>query len=684
MLGMKVFALMAHLKRCWLPLFLIALVAAVAYSNIYDVPFAFDGKGQIEEKTKLRDLKGFLSPKEFHAHRPLVELTFALNYKFGRHNAFGYHLVNVVIHISNGFLVYYLALMILRQLTSSTPHQIEQTRGHRTEVLAEENSIPQASIPFVALIAALIFVVHPLQTQAVTYTTQRYASMAAMFYFLSTLFYIKARSIQQKAGMVINQDRTLGYNLSVVGCFFLCFFSGMLAFLSKQNAASLPGAILLVEYLLFDRTVNGWKRKLMWFAPAFVLMGVFILYVSGIFKDGIQFGRLLEDVSDILSVHGREISPWIYLCTQFNVLVIYLRLLFFPVGQNIDYLYPLKDGFFDGFTPLAFLLLAGIVCVGIWNVRKRPIITFGIFWFFITLSVESSVFPIEDALFEHRLYLPMFGFTLMVGYLIFYLLRNRRIWAIVISVCIVTSLGGATYLRNRIWQNGVTLWSDVISKSPWNPRAHVNLGFYLNEEGNYDEAIRHFSEALRIKPDFAWAHNNLGVALRRQGKTDDAITHYAKAVKIRPTYAKAHNNLGEALAARGDINDAIGHYEKALKAKPEYAEAYNNRGIAYADLKKYNQAIQDYDKAIELNPKLAPAHNNRGIVYANLKQYDQAIQDYDKAVELDPNYARAYVARGLVYILLLKLDRACVDLKKACDLGVCDALDFATKKGFCH
>lgn len=681
---MKAFTLTANLKRHWVPLFLIALVTAVAYSNIYDVPFAFDGKGQIEEKAKIRDLKRCLSPKELFGPRPLVELTFALNYRFGKLNVFGYHLVNVLIHTFNGFLVYYLALTILRQLTASTPQKIEKPRSHRIEDSAEECSIPQASIPFVALIAALIFVVHPLQTQAVTYTTQRYTSIAAMFYFLSTLFYIKARFIQQKAGIVISQNRTLGYQLSVVGCFSLCFFSGMLAFLSKQNAASLPGAILLLEYLVIDRTVNGWKRKLLWFAPAFLLMGVFILHVSGIFKGGIQFGRLLEDVSDILSVHGREISPWIYLCTQFNVLVVYIRLLFLPVGQNIDYLYPLKNGFFDGFTPLAFLLLAGIVFIGIWNVRKRPVITFGIFWFFITLSVESSVFPIKDALFEHRLYLPMFGFTLIVAYLIFYLLRNRRTWAIVISVCIVTTLGTATYLRNRIWQSGVTLWSDVISKNPWNPRAHVNLGFYLNEEGNYDEAIGHFSEALRIKPDFAWAHNNLGVALRRQGKTDDAITHYAKAVKIRPAYAKAHNNLGEALAVRGDINDAIGHYEKALKAKPEYAEAYNNRGIAYADLKKYNQAIQDYDKAIELNPKLAPAYNNRGIVYANLKQYDRAIKDYDKAVELDPNYARAYVARGLVYILLLALDKACADLKKACDLGVCDALDFATKKGFCH
>ena len=170
----------------------------------------------------------------------------------------------------------------------------------------------------------------------------------------------------------------------------------MMSVLCKLNTASLPGVILLVEYLLIDRTWQGWKKKIPWFSVAFSLWFLFVLYVcSG--GEG-----LLEDVS-ALARETEAVGRWSYLCTQFNVIVIYIRLLFLPVGQNLDYFYQFKDGFWDGYTSLAFLLLMVIVGLGIWCRKKRPVIAFAIFWFFITLSVESSIIPIRDALFEHRL-----------------------------------------------------------------------------------------------------------------------------------------------------------------------------------------------------------------------------------------------------------------------------------------
>jgi hypothetical protein len=326
----------------------------------------------------------------------------------------------------------------------------------------------------------------------------------------------------------------------------------MLAFLSKQNTASLPAAIILVEYLFIDRTWRGWKKKILWFTPIFILFVIFVLYVCGFFSGGYEGRGLLEDVSDLMR-ETELVSRWSYLCTQFNVLVIYIRLLFLPIGQNLDYLYTFKTVFFDGYTPLAFIFLAGLAALGIWNRKKQPIITFGIFWFFITLSVESSIIPIRDALFEHRLYLPMFGFALIVTYLLFHLLSKRRLWAIVISVFIILSLGTTTYLRNKIWQDHITLWSDVLSKNPQSIRGHNNLGNALAHQGRFDEAISHYSETLRFAPDDVETHYNLGVVLARQGKLKKAIEHFSETLRIKPDYARAHYNLGGALKQQGNL-----------------------------------------------------------------------------------------------------------------------------------
>jgi len=664
---MKARTIANYLKNSWLALILIALVAVSIYSNIYRGPFVFDGVMHIEDKVKIRDLKRWFSSAL--PPRPLVELTFALNYKLGKLHVFGYHLVNVFIHIINGFLAYFLALNIMRQLSFS----LDYKKNGAQKGLSVNSQSPitnhQSSIPLMSLFAALIFVAHPIQTQAVTYTVQRYTSMAAMFYFLSIFLYMRARILQQ--GAWEGRQRTKGrgrraedggkgtgggagiswknvYGFKVLAYFALCFVSGILAYFSKPSAASLPGAILLLEFLLFDRTWRGWLRKLLWITPLFVFMGVFILYIAGKFSGGVQFGKLLEDVSEILRAPGTVVSRWDYLCTQFNVVVIYIRLLFFPVGQNLDYLYPFNTGFFEGYTPLAALFLIAIIGVGIWSVKKRPVITFGIFWFFITVSVESGIFPIKDALFEHRLYLPMFGFAIVVAYSVFYLLPVKRYWAIVISILIILSFGTATYFRNRVWQNGTTLWLDVVSKSPHNYRAHYNLGTILYHNGEMDKAIKSYSDALRIQPDFAIAHDNLGVALVHKGKQDDAMKHFSQALRIRPKDPKILTNYGQALMQQGKIQDAIAHFLRALEIDSDNSEARNNLGIALARQGKLKEAIQHFSEALEIEPHNAKIHSNLGQAFMLQGKLRKAARNFSEAVRLNPEYAEAHSKLGIV------------------------------------
>ena len=645
-----------RLTSSWFALAIISLTAAIIYSNIYSCPFIFDDAPQIVKKSKIRYLDNYLSLEQLLKPRAIVDLTFALNYKFGKLNVFGYHLVNVLIHIINGFIVYFLSLMIFKQLSAPTIPKflnpsIPRPSNHPTIQPSFTISSSQ-QISLISLFAALIFIAHPIQTQAVTYTVQRYASMAAMFYMASVLFYLKARieaqSSKQKAESINDRGRRsilLPFSFHLSALYSLSILCGMLAFLSKQNTASLPGAILLVEYLFVDQSWHGWKRKIPWFAVAFTLWFFFVLHVSGFFAGEHEGAGVFEDVSKLMQ-ETDTVSRWSYLCTQFNVLVIYIRLLFLPIGQNLDYLYPFKTGFFDAYTPLAFLFLMGVVGIGIWNIKKRPIITFAIFWFFTALAVESSIIPIRDALFEHRLYLAMFSFAIVAVCLVFYFLSNKRSWAIAVIGMLVLSLGTATYLRNNTWRDRITFWSDVVSKTPHNYRAQNNLGEEFDEKGRIEEAIGQYFKALKIKPDYACAHNRIGLVRAHQGNIKDAIYHYSEALRINPEFADVYNNFGIVLRQQGRLDDAIRHYSRALKIKPDYAEVYNNLGIALAQQGKLKEAAGYYTQALQINPDMADAHHNLGSTLYGQGRLKQAIAHFLDALQIKPDFAEAHNSLG--------------------------------------
>jgi Flp pilus assembly protein TadD len=647
-----------RLRGSLLPLLLITAAAAIIYSNVLQCPFVFDDVKQIVEKPRIRDLTNYLSLKELLRPRVVVDLTFAINYYFSGLNVAGYHVSNIFIHLLNSYLVYYLSLAMLRK--SSPP-----------------NELPNSSNQMISLVAALLFVTHPIQTQAVTYTVQRYASMAAMFYMASVFFYLKARIIHCRRKSQAKDTKYKGKEskettresgrLIVAALYILSVFSGVLAFLSKQNAASLPAAIVLVEYLFISRKWRNWKKRMPWFALAFVVWSISMGYVVGLFTSEGEGIGLFEDVSAIMRDTETR-SRWGYLCTQLNVLVVYIRLLFVPIQQNLDYDYPFKGGFFDGHTPLAFLFLIGIVTVGIFNMKKRPVIAFGIFWFFITLSVESSIIPIKDALVEHRLYLPSLGFVFIVSYVLFTSLAKRRSWALGMSILIIMFFCTATYLRNRVWKNPPALWSDVVSKSPRNPRGHYNLGLALAERGSLKNAVIHYSRALEIKPNYAEAHNNLGAALAELGSPERAVRHYSKALEVKPDYAEAHNNMGAALAELGSPDKAVFHYSRALEIDPDQARAHNNLGIFLAHRGNFKEAIDHFSKALKIDPRLAQSHNNLGLALAEQGNFKEAIDHFSKALQIKPDYAEAHFNLGATMAKQGRVEKAIDHFSRAVEI----------------
>ena len=358
----------------WFSIIIIVIAALIIYSNTYNSPFVFDDNHTITDNPQIKDLSNFSSPKQFLKPRSFVLFTFALNYQFNELNVFGYHLINILIHIANGILVYFLARLIL--ILSLRPpgqnlHGIKTSgrKGNKApdgssyRVLQSELSnmshVNAASagldmrVSFIALFAALIFIVHPIQTQAVTYIVQRYTSTVTFFYVASALSYIEARIfMRNRLATGINRS---GICFQSFGFFALSFVCGFIASKSKENAASLPGVILLVEYICFGGTWKEWLKKLFWILPFVVIFEGLFLYSMN-FHGGEGGINNLQDISMALR-DTEEVSRWSYLCTQFNVLVIYLRLLVLPVRQNLDHMYPFKTVFFDGLTPLAFVCL---------------------------------------------------------------------------------------------------------------------------------------------------------------------------------------------------------------------------------------------------------------------------------------------------------------------------------------
>ena len=633
-------------------LFIIAILIAgiIAYSNSFDCSFHFDDNNVFND-IKSRVTVGSASIGDWlrlFPSRPIGILTFALNYNIHKLDVWGYHLVNLIIHLINAFLVWWLAW-----LTLSTPVMKDaEISRHKT---------------MLAFLTGLLFVTHPLATQSVTYIAQRFASQATLFYLLSVILFVQGKLWQ-------GNKNTPWF---LFGGSIVCAVLGML---TKEIVFTLPFAIILYDYC-FLKTVP-WKleikdRGLIIF---FIMLVIFILLFFRVYSMNI-FDPVPPNQGYSYFISMKE-----YFLTQFSVILTYIRLFILPVNQNLDYDYQLFTGFFQLKTFLSFSLLLGILAMGVLLFKRYRLISFGIFWFFLTMSVESSIIPIsQNVIFEHRTYLSSFGFFLALTGAFFYFFKEKHIKIAVIILLMIASINTVlTYQRNKIWKNEYTLWADCVKKSPNKARVHNGFGLVLFAEGKIEDAIDQYNEAIRITPDYTETYNNRGMAYADLGQHQRAIEDYNEAIRITPDYAKAYNNRGVAYATLGQYQRAIEDYNEAIRITQNYAEAYNNRGVAYSDLGQHQRAIEDYNEAIRITPDYAKAHNNRGVAYATLGQYQRAIENFNEAIRLKPGSANAYGNRGIAYLNQGNKELGCSDAQKACALGSCKLLERDKDKGGCR
>ena len=510
---------MSLTRTTWFQTSMLIIVGALAYANSFNVPFLFDDETSIVNNTVLRDLYGFLRDGySYNPNRFIGYLSFAGNYALGGLTVSGYHAVNLTIHLANALLVYALVrLVLVTPLVNAGPRV---TRSH------DDTSGEFWFASLMPFLVALLFVCHPLQTQAVTYIVQRLTSLSTLFYLTSLVLYLQWRLAYESGAPALSFRVGLALLLSVA--------AAVLAMKTKEIAATLPFMALLSEFALFGKPD---RKRLALLAPLLVTVLVVPLTMLNLHQPA---GDILSDVS-VVTADTTALNRGSYLITQFGVILTYLRLMVFPLGQNLDHDIPISYSLFE-FRPLVSLFVLLCILAGAGDLWRRSASgsrsavtgfarmgAFGIFWFFIALSVESSIVPIRDVLFEHRVYLPSVGFCMAVVALVGLVAGRigRKLlsgWQFAAAVLVVVALifAGTTFARNRVWRDGVTLWSDVRDKSPRKYRAYSMLGTYYADEGRTSEALTALETAVQLNPKAYDSLFNLAQVYGWQGRNQEA------------------------------------------------------------------------------------------------------------------------------------------------------------------
>jgi len=594
-------------------------MAVAAYHNALTTPFLFDDSiaetPALHRFWSLRPLLG--------TTRPLVQFSLALNYAIGGLDVGGYHVFNLTIHV--------LAALTLFGIVARTL---------RTPRLAARWSRSASSS---ALAVSLIWTVHPLQAESVTYVAQRAESLMALFYLLTLYCVIRGAASSRPWRW---------YAACAVAC--------ALGMLSKPVMVTAP-----IMVLLYDRTFlagswgQAWRERRTLYAGLAATWILLALLLTGHHESAATAGFAMRDLTALD-----------YLRSQPQVILHYLRLAFWPRGLVLDYAWPVADNIRTVALPALILTVLGVLTI--WIFHRQPEVGVLGLMFFLVLAPTSSVIPIKDLAVEHRMYLPLAplaALTVVCGRLLIQgaalKARVERSVLIGLTAAVVATLTMLTVARNRDYRSAISMWTDVIVKRPENARAHNNLGSALVEDGKLEEALPQLRMALQLDPAYADAHNNLGRALAARRNYKEAESHYAEALRLNPNFAEAQNNFGVALAAQGRFEEAMAHYADALHLKPEYADAQNNVGVALAAQGRFEEAMPRYAEALRLKPEYAEAYSNIGNAFALQGKLADAVQRYVEALRINPSYAEVHYNLALALAAQGKRDEAAAHIAEA-------------------
>jgi protein O-mannosyl-transferase len=608
----------------WFILLLLFVATLIVYSNSFNVPFQFDDEQQIVYQDANYSFQNFthLSYWVNVNNRPISTFTLVANFILNGNNVFGYHIVNFIIHLLSGVILFFW----LKLITS-----------YRKD---------QQFSKWLPVVISLFFLVHPVQTQSVTYIVQRMTSLAGMFFLLSVFLYTKGRFAH------FRNSRTI----LIYTYYALAVIAGIMGTLSKQNAVVFPLAMLLSE-LFFIRNKEGkiCKRYLIFVSSVGFIIAFVLL---------IKFGLPFET---------KDISRSQYFATQMIVIPRYFQMMLIPFGLSIDHGVQVVKNFFEFKAICGASFLIGILLFAIFWIKKNPLVSFGLFWVFITLIIESSIFPIRDVMFDQRMYLPLVGFSIALWALVFDFFTRRRpklLAPIILFILIALSIG--TYARNNVWRSRVDIWEKVTEMYPDHFRGWQGLGraYVATGEKDISKIIKCYERALQIEPDNQTVLNDLAANYLKISKTSQAIECFKKLEKSDDLDYKIYalRTLGIIYLSQKEYDLSTNYLKRVIKINPVDTSAFQGLSSLYIQTKDFKNAIYYSKRSLEISPNEMFSLLNIGLSYINVGRSDLSKQYLLKALTISPVNVKALILYANACVNTSNFDEAIVYLKKAFDI----------------
>jgi protein O-mannosyl-transferase len=606
------------------------IIILTIYSNTFDASWQFDDASNIRDRSAVhmkqltwpsikrslffgRDETGPMPPDTLY--RPVANFSFALNYYFGGLNVFGYHVVNITVHVVAAMFLF---LFIFHTLNLPL---LRPRYGQHSY--------------FIALLATAFWAINPVQTQAVTYIVQRMASMSAMFYIMSMYFFAKARTSNYKSQK--------GFHLG------MCFFSGIFAIGSKENAVTLPIAILTYDlFFIQGLTKKNIKKSVYILFLLLAIPPVFALILKG--PSVFEPDKILKQYQEI-----RNFTLTERLLTEPRIILWYISLLFYPMSQRLSICHDISisHSLIDPPTTIiAILIILAVLGLCMIKAIRWPLITYCIFFFFLNHVIEGSIFGLE-LIFEHRNYLPSMLLFVPLAVLLgkgieFY--ADKQAMQLILSVFVILVLvgfGNSTFMRNYIWKTDGTLWADAVEKAPELVRPHLNLGCYFLSHDMTEKALAEFTAGASGKIaggnvlDSSTCLYDVGIVYHRNGNLDQALEYYRSALESSPRcFAELHNNMGLIYDQKGQIEKAEQAFFDALQCNENFIQPYRNLSLAMIKTGQVEQALKHLNTALVKWPEDMKLLALEGYVQRFLGDYAKAFLLFKRAQDIDPRDAK--------------------------------------------
>lgn len=622
----------------------------------------------------------------FSKTRWLIYWLNSIHYHIAGFNPFSYRVGSITIHVTNGILIFCILSLVLSRL--------------------KERSFWHTNAYAITTVTSMLFLLHPVQTQTVSYIIQsELEGLAALFMLTMVVIYLYMTSTTSTHKQYISGG--------------LLLILGILSSGTKETTIICPFLLALVDWFFVAQ--GSWvffKKRIPFLCTLFTLLFASYAYLltPAFFTKVLGLNYYVKNnIGNVITHNPNQlISPYLFFISQFKVILHYLTIFIWPFNISVEYDWKVCRHFFsfDCIVPFAFLVVIAFVIAWLLKRNKSEPLCFGALWFFTCLSTRSTIMPSPELLVDYKTYCASFGWLFILATGIIYtmiqliamLKQTHLIKAIPLALfsCLLLSpLSYFTLQRNNVWRSGIDFWGSELAASPHKARAHNNYGVELSQnQKEFAASIAYFQKAIELDRHYADPHNNLAVAYAHLGDFDKAIEAIKSGIAINALYPEAYNNLATFLMQKNDFKQAKIAAIQAIRLRPYFGKALYNLGRIYLheenleqawecfkkccmegdydvergffqygkislELHKYDEALIAFKKILQINPYHIDAHLGLATAYVGLKQYDDALVYYQKAHQYDPNNFLTLQGIGEIYLLTNKPHHALEFFTKA-------------------